>query len=102
MSSNSTNSSSITTQAINSSSSSSTIITTNVNNTLRESATTTTIKPHITSQLFLQSTSCQAISGTFAWVALIITIHHVSRKKFEYFLFLINHLFQDLFTSSPL
>ena len=41
---------------------------------------TTTFKTHLSSQLFLQSASCQAISGTFAWVALLITIHHVSRN----------------------
>ncbi len=37
---------------------------------------TTTAKP-LKSQLFLQSTACQAISGLFAWCALLITAHHV-------------------------
>ncbi len=35
-------------------------------------------KHHLSSQLFLTSASCQAISGTFAWVALLITLHHVN------------------------
>lgn len=39
---------------------------------------TTTLKPHLSSQIFLTSASCQAISGTFAWIALLVTIHHVS------------------------
>lgn len=32
---------------------------------------------HILDQLFLQTVTCQVISGFFAWAALIITIHHV-------------------------
>jgi hypothetical protein len=55
-----------------------TSITTTTTTTTTTVNDSTTSKPHITSQLFLQSASCQAISGTFAWVALIITIHHVS------------------------
>jgi hypothetical protein len=28
-------------------------------------------------QLFLQTTTCQIITGFFAWAALLITVHHV-------------------------
>jgi hypothetical protein len=40
----------------------------------------TTIKSNLKllDQLFLQTTTCQVISGFFAWAALILTIHHVS------------------------
>ena len=39
----------------------------------------TTSGPHhgILNQLFLQSTTCQIITGFFAWAALLITAHHV-------------------------
>jgi hypothetical protein len=33
-------------------------------------------------QLFLQSTTCQVITGFFAWAALLITAHHVCFIKF--------------------
>ena len=42
---------------------------------------TTTESKHrgILNQLFLQTIGCQIISGFFAWAALCITIHHVSK-----------------------
>jgi hypothetical protein len=36
-------------------------------------------------QLFLQSTTCQVITGFFAWAALLITAHHV-RFYFVFFI----------------
>jgi len=52
-----------------------------------DSLISTTIKSNLKllDQLFLQSTTCQVISGFFAWAALIITIHHVS--SLSYFIF---------------
>lgn len=45
-----------------------------------------TIKPHLSSRIFLQSITCQAISGFFAWAALLITVHHVILfKNFDCF-----------------
>jgi len=40
---------------------------------------TTSAPPHIRllTQLFLQTTICQVITGFFAWAALIITVHHI-------------------------
>ena len=32
---------------------------------------------HLLDQLFLQTTTCQILTGFFAWAALLITIHHV-------------------------
>jgi len=39
---------------------------------------TTTLSTHrISSRNFLQSTTCQALTGAFAWAALLITVHHI-------------------------
>ena len=50
-----------------------------VNDSLANLATSTTTKSTIRllDQLFLQTVTCQVITGFFAWAALIITIHHV-------------------------
>lgn len=43
-------------------------------------AGTATANPHIRllDQLFLETVTCQIITGFFAWAALILTVHHVS------------------------
>ena len=38
---------------------------------------TSTNKTKFSGRLFLQSTTCQVVSGFFAWAALIITVHHI-------------------------
>ncbi|CAF0804972.1 unnamed protein product [Brachionus calyciflorus] len=65
---------------MNSTVSTSTFDTNNSNNITQ--AQTTTIESTVThsallNQLFLQSVSCQVITGFFAWAALIITAHHI-------------------------
>jgi hypothetical protein len=51
-----------------------------INDSLSTLITSTTTKStlRLLDQLFLQTVTCQVITGFFAWAALIITIHHVS------------------------
>lgn len=46
---------------------------------------TTTSAPHIRllTQLFLQTVTCQVITGFFAWAALLITVQHVMFSIFS-------------------
>ncbi len=52
---------------------------------------TATVNPHIRllDQLFLETITCQIITGFFAWAALILTVHHVTFKP----IYLIIYLF---------
>lgn len=45
---------------------------------------TSTANPNIRllDQLFLETVTCQIITGFFAWAALILTVHHVSCSPF--------------------
>lgn len=47
--------------------------------TTNTSITTTTPNPklRLLDQVFLETTTCQIISGFFAWAALILTVHHI-------------------------
>jgi hypothetical protein len=60
--------------------SSDTSTTSTTTTTILSDLISTTIKSNLKllDQLFLQTTTCQVISGFFAWAALILTIHHVS------------------------
>lgn len=50
-----------------------------INDSLSTLITSTTTKStlRLLDQLFLQTVTCQVITGFFAWAALIITIHHI-------------------------
>jgi hypothetical protein len=49
------------------------------NNNTQTSTTTSApiLNLHLLNQLFLQTVTCQAISGVFAWSACLITAHHI-------------------------
>lgn len=66
-----------------------TIMSTTAGDTINGS--TTTEPPHIRllTQLFLQTITCQVITGFFAWAALCITIQHVG---FVFPVLLLSHI----------
>lgn len=51
----------------------------NSNSTTTSVTTTTTANPklRLLDQLFLETVTCQIITGFFAWAALILTVHHI-------------------------
>jgi hypothetical protein len=55
----------------------STLLSTVQTTTPNDPLNSTTTKSKILTYLFLQSTTCQIMTGFFAWAALLITSHHV-------------------------
>lgn len=84
--------SSASTQSLNGLSTSSTPLTTTTILTSILTITKNDTNPfhlRLLNQLFLQSTTCQVITGFFAWAALLITAHHVCFIEIYFSIFII-------------